>query len=75
MTCVLLLNRGAHKLIQGAAPEQRQVLMQHRTKPLTKERHLLLIGVDVVGAILREVVELLVVLIHTARTYCRCKNS
>jgi hypothetical protein len=67
MTCVLLLNRGAHKLVQGAAPEQRQVLTQHRTEPLTEERHLLLIGVNVVGAILREVVKLPVVLIHTAQ--------
>jgi hypothetical protein len=65
MTCVLLLNRGAHKLVQGAAPEQRQVLTQHRTEPLTEERHLLLIGVNVVGAILREVVKFPVVLIHT----------
>jgi hypothetical protein len=44
------------------------VLVQHRTEPLTEERHLLLIGVGVVGAILREVVELLDVLVHTART-------
>jgi hypothetical protein len=58
----------AHKLIQGAASEQHQVLTHHRTKPLTEERHLLLIGVSVVGAILREVVELPAVLIHTART-------
>jgi hypothetical protein len=33
-----------------------------------EERHLLLVGVSVVGAILREVVELLAVLIHTSRT-------
>jgi hypothetical protein len=33
---------------------------------MTEERHLLLIGVGVVGAVLREVVELLAVLIHTA---------
>jgi hypothetical protein len=64
---VLLLNRSAHKLIQGAAPEQRQVLMQHRTKPLTEEQHLL-IDVGMVGAVLREVIELLAVLIHIART-------
>jgi hypothetical protein len=68
MTRILLLNRGAHQLIQGAASEQHQVLMQHRAKPLMEERHLLLIGVGVVGAILREVVEHLVVLVHTART-------
>jgi hypothetical protein len=37
MTCVLLLNRSAHQLIQGAAPEQRQVLTQHRTEPLTEK--------------------------------------
>jgi hypothetical protein len=43
------------------------VLTQHRTEPLTEERHLV-IGVSVVGAILREVVELLTVLVHTART-------
>jgi hypothetical protein len=65
MTRVLLHNRGTHKLVQGEAPRQRQVLTQHRTEPLTEERHLL-IGVSVVGAILREVVELLAVLIHTA---------
>jgi hypothetical protein len=35
---------------------------------LTEARHLLLIGVSVVGAVLREMVEILVVLIHTART-------
>jgi hypothetical protein len=68
MTPVLLLNTSAHQLIQGAAPEQRQVLTQHRTEPLTEERHLLLIDVDVIGVILRDVVELLVVLIHTARS-------
>jgi hypothetical protein len=67
-THVLLLNRSAHQLVQGAAPEQRQVLTQHMTEPLMEKRHLLLIGVDVVGAVLREVVELLAVLIHTART-------
>jgi hypothetical protein len=33
-----------------------------------EERHLLLIDVDVVGVILREVVELLAVLVHTAQT-------
>jgi hypothetical protein len=44
------------------------VLTQHRTEPLTEERQLLLIVVGVVGAILREVVELLVVLVHTAQT-------
>jgi hypothetical protein len=33
-----------------------------------EEQHLLLIGVGVVGAILREVVEFLAVLVHTART-------
>jgi hypothetical protein len=38
------------------------------TKPLTEERNLLLIDVGVVGAVLREVVELLAVLVHTART-------
>jgi hypothetical protein len=43
------------------------VLTQHRTKPLTEEQHLL-IGVGVVGVIVREVVDLLDVLIHTART-------
>jgi hypothetical protein len=48
MTRVLLLNRGAHKLVQGAAPEQRQVLPKHRTEPLMEEGHLLLIGVGVV---------------------------
>jgi hypothetical protein len=66
MTRVLLLNRGTHKLIQGTTLEQHQMLTQRRTEPLMEERHLLLIGVSVVGAILREVVELLTVLIHTA---------
>jgi hypothetical protein len=33
-----------------------------------ENRHLLLIGIGVVGAVLREVVELLAVLIHTAQT-------
>jgi hypothetical protein len=41
--------------------------MQHRTEPLTEERHLFLVGIGVVGAVLREVVELLTVHIHTAR--------
>jgi hypothetical protein len=36
-TRVLLLNRGAHKLIQGTAPVQRQVLRQHRTEPLMEK--------------------------------------
>jgi hypothetical protein len=62
---VLLLNRSAHQLIQGAAPEQHQVLTQHRAEPLMEKRHLLLVGIGMVGAILREVVELLLVLIHT----------
>jgi hypothetical protein len=53
MTHVMLLNRGTHKLIQGAAPEHRQVLTQHRTEPLMEERHLLLVNIGVVGAILR----------------------
>jgi hypothetical protein len=44
------------------------VLTQHTTEPLTEERHLLLISVGVVGAILREVVEFHAVLVHTART-------
>jgi hypothetical protein len=66
MTRILLLNRGTNKLIQGTTLEQRQMLTQHRIEPLMEERHLLLIGVGVVGAVLREVVELLAVLIHTA---------
>jgi hypothetical protein len=41
--------------------------MQHRAEPLTEKRHLL-IGIGVVGAILREVVKLLAILIHTAQT-------
>jgi hypothetical protein len=65
---VLLLNGGAHKLVQGAASEQRQVLPKHRTEPLTEQRHLLLVGVDVVGAVLREVVKPLAVLIDTPQT-------
>jgi uncharacterized membrane protein len=32
------------------------------------EERLLLIGVSVVGAILREVVEIIAILVHTART-------
>jgi hypothetical protein len=36
--------------------------------PWTEERHLLLIGGGVVGATLREVVELLAILVHTSRT-------
>jgi hypothetical protein len=31
-----------------------------------KKQHLLLIGINVVGAVLREVVELLAVLVHSA---------
>jgi hypothetical protein len=42
--------------------------MQHRAEPLMKKRHLLLIGIGVVGAVLREVVELPDLLAHTART-------
>jgi hypothetical protein len=33
-----------------------------------EKRHLLLVGIDMVGAALREVVELLSILVHTART-------
>jgi hypothetical protein len=43
------------------------VLTQHRVEPLTEKRHLLLIGIGVVGAVLREVVKLLVVRVHTAQ--------
>jgi hypothetical protein len=43
------------------------MLTQHKTEPLMEERHILLIGVGVVGVILREVVELLAALIHTTR--------
>jgi hypothetical protein len=67
MARVLLLNRSAHQLIHGVAPEQHQVLTQYRTEPLMKKCHLLLVGIGMVGAVLREVVELLV-LIHTAQT-------
>jgi hypothetical protein len=63
-TSVLLLNRGAHQLVQGASPKQRQVLMKHGVEPLTEQHHPLLVGVGV-GAILREVVEPLVVLVDT----------
>jgi hypothetical protein len=42
--------------------------MQHRAEPLMKKRHHLLVSIGVVGAVLREVVELLAILIHTART-------
>jgi hypothetical protein len=59
---------GAHRLIQGAAPEQCQVLRQHRTEPLMEKWHLLLVGISVVGAILREVIELLAILIYTTST-------
>jgi hypothetical protein len=48
----LLLNRGAHELVQGAAPKQRQVLTKHRVEPLTEQYHLLLVSVEVVGAVL-----------------------
>jgi hypothetical protein len=44
------------------------VLTQHRAEPLTKNRHLLLIGIGVVEVILREVVELLAITVHTAQT-------
>jgi hypothetical protein len=37
------------------------VLTKHRVEPLTEQRHLLLIGLRVVGAILREVVKPLIV--------------
>jgi hypothetical protein len=39
--------------------------MKHRVEPLMEEHHLLLVGVGVVGVVLREVVEPLVVLVHT----------
>jgi hypothetical protein len=65
---VLLLNRGTHKLIQGAASEHHQVLTKHRVGPLMKQCHILLIGVGVVGAVLREVVKPLVVLVDTPQT-------
>jgi hypothetical protein len=66
MTRVLLLNRTAHQLVQGAPLEQRQVLTLHGTEPLTEKRHLLLVGIGVVRAVLREVVDLLAVLVHPA---------
>jgi hypothetical protein len=44
------------------------VLTQHRIEPLTEKQHLLLVSIDMVGAVLREVIELLAILIHTART-------
>jgi hypothetical protein len=44
------------------------VLTQHKTEPLTKKRHLLLVGIGMVGVVLREVVELLAILVHTGRT-------
>jgi hypothetical protein len=44
------------------------MLTQHKTEPLTEERHLLLIGVGVVGAVQREVVELLAIPVHSAQT-------
>jgi hypothetical protein len=65
MACVLLLNKGAHELIQGVAPKQRHVLMKHRVEHLMKLRHLLLVGAGVVGAVLQEVVKPLVVLVDT----------
>jgi hypothetical protein len=40
-----------------------------------EERHLLLIGVSVVGAILRLVIELLAILIHTPQTLLQVRNS
>jgi hypothetical protein len=64
-TSILLFNRGAQKLIQGAAPKQCQVLTKHRVEPLMEQCHLLLVGVGVVGAILREVVKPLNVLVDT----------
>jgi hypothetical protein len=42
--------------------------MKHRVEPLTKQCHLLLIGVGVVGALLREVVKALAVLVDTTQT-------
>jgi hypothetical protein len=39
--------------------------MKHRVEPLKEQCHLLLIGVRVVGVILREVVQTLVVLVET----------
>jgi hypothetical protein len=48
MTSVLLLNRGAHKLIEGAAVKLHQVLTKYKVGPLTEQHHLLLIGVGVV---------------------------
>jgi hypothetical protein len=73
-TRILLLNRGTHKLVQGATPIQRQVLMQHRTKTLMEKQYFLLIGVGVVGAEPRKVVELLAVLIYTAQTLLQAQE-
>jgi hypothetical protein len=42
--------------------------MKHRVEPLKKQRHLLHIGVRLVGAILREFVKPLDVLIDTPRS-------
>jgi hypothetical protein len=68
MESVLLLNRGAHEVVLSAAPEQHQVLTKHRVEPLMEQCNLLLISVRVVGAILREVVEPLAILVDTPRT-------
>jgi hypothetical protein len=68
LASVLLLNRGAHKLIQGAAPEQCLVLPMQSAEPLMEQCHLLLVGVSVVGVVLQEVVKPLAVLINTPRT-------
>jgi hypothetical protein len=44
------------------------VLLKDRTEPLTEQRHLLLMGIGVVGVVLQAVVKPLAVLIDTPRT-------
>jgi hypothetical protein len=65
MASIFLLNRRTHKLVDGAAMEQRKVLMKHMVEPLTEHCHLLLVGVRVVGVILQDAVEPLIVLVDT----------
>jgi hypothetical protein len=68
MASILLLNRSTHKLIQGAASKQQQVLTKHRVDTLMKQCHLLLISVKEVGVVLWEVVKPLDVLVDTPWT-------
>jgi hypothetical protein len=62
---ILLLTRATHQLVDVATAKQSQVLMKPGVEHLMKQGHLLLVRVNMVGPIWREVVKSLTVLVDT----------